>query len=156
MKKIKKMEHLLGKVGYIVQLSQMIEYNLANILALDELLREFNKADSMYLFEYNEYAERANKWYQKLEKNTFGFGLKRAKDIEFFESEVQERLKHICEERNFVVHRLFKEDLFLRHLDSNPDFYYDRLETLIEEMYRVNESLNQIVIKQKEIYKLIW
>ena len=34
---------LWGKVGFIVNLSQMIEYNLANILAFDELLREFKK-----------------------------------------------------------------------------------------------------------------
>lgn len=155
MQKIKKMEHLWGKVGYIVQLSQMIEYNLANILALDELLREFKEADSMYLFEYNEYVERANKWYKKLEKNTFGFGLKRAKDVEFFNSEVQGRLEYICEERNFVVHRMFKEDLFFKHLESDPGFYYDRLEKLIEEMYQINENLNQIVTKQKEEFQSI-
>ena len=49
----KQLEELWGKVGFIVNLSQMIEYNLANILAFDEILREFNNADSMYLFEYN-------------------------------------------------------------------------------------------------------
>lgn len=47
------LEELWGKVGFIVNLSQMIEYNLANILAFDEILREFDNADSMYLFEYN-------------------------------------------------------------------------------------------------------
>ena len=34
---------LWGKIELIVHLSQMIEYNLANILAFDELLREFKK-----------------------------------------------------------------------------------------------------------------
>ena len=47
----KQLEELWGKVGFIVNLSQMIEYNLANILAFDEILREFDNADSMYLFE---------------------------------------------------------------------------------------------------------
>ena len=43
----KQLEELWGKVGFIVNLSQMIEYNLANILAFGEILREFNNADSM-------------------------------------------------------------------------------------------------------------
>jgi hypothetical protein len=41
-KKIEKqLVHLWGKVGFIVNLSQMVEYNLANIVAVDEILREY-------------------------------------------------------------------------------------------------------------------
>ena len=53
------LEELWGKVGFIVNLSQMIEYNLANILAFDEILRGFDNADSMYLFEYNIFVSKA-------------------------------------------------------------------------------------------------
>ena len=48
-----KLLRLWGKVGFIVNLSQMVEYNLANILAFDEILREFETTDSMFVFEYN-------------------------------------------------------------------------------------------------------
>ena len=61
----KQLEELWGKVGFIVNLSQMIEYNLANILAFDEILREFNNADSMYLFEYNTFVSKANNLYNE-------------------------------------------------------------------------------------------
>ena len=38
---------LLGKVGLVVHLSQMIEYNIANILALDELCENFYKSKNV-------------------------------------------------------------------------------------------------------------
>jgi hypothetical protein len=41
------LQELWGKVGFIVHLSQMVEYNLANILSADELLREFEERDSI-------------------------------------------------------------------------------------------------------------
>ena len=41
------LQELWGKVGFIVHLSQMVEYNLANILSADELLRGFDTDNSM-------------------------------------------------------------------------------------------------------------
>lgn len=80
-KKIEKqLIQLWGKVGFIVNLSQMIEYTLANVLAFDELLREFEERDSMFVFEFNEFADKANEWYKKLESKALGFGIHRAKN----------------------------------------------------------------------------
>ena len=56
-----------GMVGFIVNLSQMIEYNLANILALNEILVAFDKEDSMYEFEY---VELLRKTYSDVELTT--------------------------------------------------------------------------------------
>ena len=152
----KKLKLLWGKVGFIVNLSQMIEYTLANILAFDELLREFKDRDSMFVFEYNEFANRSNEWYSKLSKGTLGYGIKRAKELKFFNDESEKFLTHICEERNFVMHSLFKEDLPLKYLESKPDFYFERLESLIMDMNFANEELNKIFKAQKEEFKLIW
>ena len=150
------LEELWGKVGFIVNLSQMIEYNLANILAFNEILREFDKADSMYLFEYNSFVSRANNLYDELSKHTFGYGLKRAKEINFFTDDSLKRLHTICEERNFVVHHLFKDDLKPKYIETNPTFYFERLENLIENMSSANEDLTGIFKRQKDQFKLIW
>lgn len=147
----KQLEELFGKVGFIVNLSQMIEYTLANILAFDELLREFNKNDLMCLFDH--LAVRANKWYTKLSKQSFGYGLRRAQELDFFTADSQERLQNICEERNFVIHHLFKDDLKTQHLETDPSFYFERLESLIEDMYQANEDLNEIFKYQKAQFK---
>ena len=36
-----------GSIGFAVNLSQMIEYNLANILGLNEILSAFNEIETM-------------------------------------------------------------------------------------------------------------
>ena len=147
---------LWAKVGFIVNLSQMVEYNLSNILALDEILREFEKTDSMFVFEYNELVERANNWYKKLFKSTFGGNLNRAKEIKFFTNESEELLSKAIKKRNYVIHSLFKEDLKKNHLETNPKFYFDELEETISLLNDTNESLVEIFKKQKQEHKLIW
>lgn len=66
-----KLTHLWGKVGFILNLSQMIEYTLANILAFDEILREFEKTDSMFVYEFNIFAEKSNKWYKTFNEKLY-------------------------------------------------------------------------------------
>lgn len=151
-----RLTELWGKVGFIVNLSQMIEYNLANILAFDQLLKEFDNKDLLFLFEYNAFVSKANDLYNKLSEHTFGYGLKHAKEIKFFTDDSLNRLQKLCKERNFVVHHLFKDDLKQKHLETNPDFYFERLENLIEDMFSANEDLSQIFKLQKQAYKIIW
>ena len=54
------LQELWGKVGFIVHLSQMVEYNLANILSADELLRGFDTDNSMRIVDYNELVQKSN------------------------------------------------------------------------------------------------
>ena len=61
-----------ASIGFVVNLSQMIEYNLANILGLNDILSAFDNQDSMYTFEYNELVEKAEKWYEKLSGKELG------------------------------------------------------------------------------------
>lgn len=156
-KKIEKqLVHLWEKVGFIVNLSQMVEYNLANILAFDEILREFETMDLMFVFEYNEFVERANNWYKRLSEMTFGANLKRAKEIKFFTNESEELLSKAIDKRNYVIHSLFKDDLKNKYLETNPKYYFKELEDTIYLLNTINESLVEIFKKQKEEHKLIW
>lgn len=147
-KKQKQLKELWGKVGLIVNLSQMIEYTLANVLAFDEILREFEETDSMFVLEYNEFAAKANEWYNKLNNKPLGVGVRRAQEIKFFTEESEKELERILEERNYVIHKLFKEDLVTQELETNPTVYFERLETLIEDMYNANNDLNEIFRKR--------
>lgn len=156
-KKIEKqLINLWGKVGLIVNLSQMVEYNLANILAFDEILREFETTDSMFVIEYNEFVERANNWYKELSKRTFGGNFKRAKEIKFFTEESEELLSKAIDKRNYVIHSLFKDDLKNKYLKTNPKHYFNELEETISLLNTINESLVEIFKQQKEEHKLIW
>ena len=150
-----KLQELWGKVGFIVHLSQMVEYNLANILSADELLREFEERDSMCTIEYNEFAEKSNKMYLKLSTIPLGGILKQAEKVMFFNKEEIELLGKACEKRNYVVHHLFRDDLQSRYLETDTEFYFDELESTIEILHETNEVLTKIFEWQKQEFKLI-
>lgn len=147
---------LLCKVGLVVHLSQMIEYNIANILAFDDVLRKFDESGSMMLYEFNDLTRKAEHWYEILEKNPLGFGLKKARERGFFTDESQKRLDEMCDERNYVVHRMFKDDLLTQNTSKNPTFYYERIENLLEEMKVINDGLTEIFKEKQNEYNSIY
>lgn len=97
---------LWGKVGFIVQLSQMLEYNLANILSANEVLQEFKERDSMCIIEYNEFAKKSNKLYRTLSTKSFGIILKQVEKCHLFDAGELELLREACKKRNYVIHHL--------------------------------------------------
>ena len=102
------LQELWGKVGFIVHLSQMVEYNLANILSADELLREFEERDSMCIMEYNEFAEKSNKLYRTLSTKPLGVILKQVEKVRFFDEDGLDLLQEACKKRNYVVHHFYQ------------------------------------------------
>lgn len=84
---------------------------------------------------------------------TMGNIIAHARRIKFFTEESEQLLAQINSERNFIIHNLFKEDLFLQHIDTNPAFYFPRLEALIDKMYNANAQLNDIFKQQKTEYR---
>ena len=149
------LQELWGKVGFIIHLSQMVEYNLANILSADELLREFEERDVMCIIEYNKFAEKSNALYQTLSTKTFGAILNRAEKIKFFTEDGLKLLREACSKRNYVVHHLFRDDLDSKHLESDPQFYFEELETTIGLLHEINEVLLNIFERQKKDFRLI-
>ena len=149
------LQELWGKVGFIIHLSQMVEYNLANILSADELLREFEERDSMCIIEYNKFAEKSNALYRMVSTKTFGAILNRAEKIKFFTEDGLKLLREACSKRNYVVHHLFRDDLNSKHLESDPQFYFEELETTIGLLHEINEVLLNIFEQQKKDFRLI-
>lgn len=151
-----KLYELWGKIGFIVNLSQMIEYNLTNILAMDEILREFNNRDSMTIIEFNELANKSNHWGHFLETKPLGTIIRRAKEIKFFTEDSIKTLEDVLKRRNDVVHKFFKKDLFGKHLESDPMYYFPYLEETIELFYNVNDTLCKIYKHQKIEFQTIF
>jgi hypothetical protein len=149
------LQELWGKVGFIVHLSQMVEYNLANILSADELLRGFDTDNSMRIVDYNELAQMSNEMYHKLSGIPLGGILRQAKKVKFFNEDGIELLEKACKKRNYVVHHLFRDDLEPKHLENDPQFYFDELENTIETLHEINEVLTKIFERQKQEFKLI-
>ena len=140
-----------GMIGFVVNLSQMIEYNLANILALNEILVIFEKEEFMYKFEYAEFLKKTDEWYKNLDKSELGKLLKNIKLKTDFTKEFISFLDKIRAERNFFVHNVFKDDLFTKAFQNNPKQYIPRLKELIEKMHFANEELIVIFEKMKNL-----
>ena len=150
------LQELWGKVGFIVHLSQMVEYNLANILSADELLRGFDTDNSIRIVDYNELVQKSNEMYHKLSGIPLGGVLKQAKKVLFFNEDGLELLEKACKKRNYVVHNLFRDDLKPRHLETDPEFYFEELENTIEILHEINEVLAKSFERQKQEFELIY
>ena len=146
---------IYSKIGLVVHLSQMIEYNLANIFAFNEILEGFKGTDSMYLYEFNQLAQKANKWYKKLNKMELGRSLEEFKRTTALGEELTSRIDKIRIRRNYYIHSFFKEDLKTQRVSSNPLQIMSDLEALIEEMASVNDQLCVIFNQYKAKYKMV-
>lgn len=145
-----------GMVGFVVNLSQMIEYNLANILALNEILVAFDKEEFMFEFEYAELLKKTDEWYKKIDKLELGKLLENIKSRTDFTEEFIVFLTEIRTERNYFVHNVFKEDLFKKEFQNNPKQFIPRLQQLIGKMHSANEELVNIFADMKKEVKLIY
>ncbi|MCK9289758.1 MAG: hypothetical protein M0P08_05235 [Acholeplasmataceae bacterium] len=145
-----------GMVGFVVNLSQMFEYNLANILALNEILVAFDNEESMYEFEYAELLRKTDDWYKKLDKCELGKVLREVKIKKIITEEFVNYLDEIRTERNYFVHNVFKEDLVTKAFQNNPKQYIPRLQDLVGKMHAANEELVKIFADMKKEVKLIY
>lgn len=145
-----------GTVGLVVNLSQMIEYNLANILALNEILVAFDKKEAMFEFEYAELLKKTDEWYKKLDRFELGKLLENIKSKTDFTAEFITFLTEIKAERNYFVHNVFKEDLFTKEFQNNPKQFIPRLQELIAKMHAANDELLKIFAKMKKEVKMIY
>ena len=53
------------------------------------------------------------------------------------------------------MHHLFRDDLEPKHLENDPQFYFEELETTIGLLHEINEVLTKIFERQKQEFKLI-
>ena len=143
-------------IGFVVNISQMVEYNLANILALNEILVAFDKEDSMYELEYVELLRKTDDWYKKLDRFELGKLLENIKSRTDFTKEFIDFLTEIRTERNFFVHNVFKDDLFTKAFQDNPKQYIPRLQELIAKMHVANNELVKIFAEMKKEVKMIY
>ena len=134
----------------------MIEYNLANILSMNEIISSFDEKESMYVCEYNELVEKAEEWYKKLDKGELGKLLSNMKNKEIVTEEFIYCLDEIREERNYYIHNVFKEDLFTKEFQNNPKQFIPKLQKLVSKMNVVNDMLIKKLSDMKEIMKFVY
>ena len=76
--------------------------------------------------------------------------LEQAEKVKFFTEDGLKLLSEACEKRNFVIHHLFREDLFKGYVDTQPEYYYETVEETIGMLHEINEQLVEIFKQQKK------
>ena len=143
-------------IGLVVNLSQMIEYNLSNILALNEILVSFDNSESMYSFEYAELLKRSEEWYEKLSKQELGKIINNLKNKSIFNDSFIKLIDEIRNERNYYVHTIFKNDLFTKKIQMEPKRCIVDIKELVNKMGDLNNVLVKEFDRMKTEVKMIY
>lgn len=141
---------MYSRFGYIFHTLQMVEYNLANILAIEEFEKEtkaiFEEKD------INEIKDKINKKYEELSKYTFGKLKSIVKDSKYLKEIDLNCLEEIIKYRNYLAHNCFKEKLLENQLISveDVDIFVNELNDFEEKIVSFNEILLEIFEKNKK------
>ena len=144
-KKLKRdLNSLWARVGFIMQLSQMIEYNLLNILAGNKYL---DGIEELSIYDFNGYDKAAKDSNDVLKYNnesTLGKLLNKAVKEGIFTDNFIKVLEKVVEKRNYYTHQFFKDQLDKNVLESNPSHYFKDMSETISLSYEVNKALLEI------------
>ena len=151
-----KLMEIWGSVGFVMHLAQLIEYNIVNIIAGNKFLKDITNKKNITIDEYEKRAYRSNKILHNLSYNkTMGDVVYAAKDAKLFDDEIAQRIDLIKSKRDYYAHTFFKEQLFSKDMENNPDQLLEQLKIYIEEMNNMNTILIEIDKKQREEAKRI-
>jgi len=144
---------LYGRVGMIVALSQMIEYNLAEVQAYQKVLSLFDKDGQVKREIFEKVSKEAEVLWEKSLNETLGQNIAQIKGAGIFKNNPKQidELEAVLKERNYLVHQFFKEDVAKRSIEKNITSVLKRLLDDVERMNRLNEALiGQIKDLEKE------
>lgn len=145
---------MYSRIGVILHTLQMNEYNVANILALEEFEKETGRVfteDDVYRIKGN-----INKKFEELSTLTFGKLKKQVEKSKYLANVDMKQLEKIVVYRNYLAHRCFKEKLLNNELSTIEDAnrFVEELNDFEVVTHDFNEWLLEIFKKNK--IKRIW
>lgn len=145
---------MYSRIGFLLHLLQMNEYNIANIIALEE----FEKLNGKVVTEEDIARVRkdADAKFEKLSGLTFGQLKKKVENSKNLANADMELLGKIVDYRNYLAHRCFKEKLLNHELETleDVDKFIDELNDFEIIIHDFNEWLLKIFEKNK--IKRLW
>jgi len=150
---------MYSRIGYCFHLTQMVEYNLANILSIEEF--EKNKKIVFTEEDIKIIKDRIDKKFNELSKITFGCLKNKVCKCDYLKDIDYDKLEKIVGYRNYLAHNCFKDKLLKKEFESIDDVdkfvtELNGFETILSEMndYLLNVFKNQkhktiLMIKNK-------
>lgn len=140
---------MYSRIGFIFHIIQMIEYNIANILALEEF--EKKQSDTFTYSDVQLIKNNIDIKFNKLSKFTFGRLKDEVEKSKYLANVDMELLKKIVDYRNYLAHRCFKEKLLNNELSSveDADKFVDELNNFETVSKNFNEWLLTVFRKNR-------
>lgn len=145
---------MYSRIGLIFHIIQMNEYNIANILSLEEFENE--NIDVFTENDIKRIRKNIDIKFNELSELTFGKLKKQVEKSKYLADVDMTVLEKIVEYRNYLAHRCFKEKLMNNELKSieDADKFVDELNEFEVMVKDFNEWLLDIFEKNK--IKQIW
>jgi hypothetical protein len=120
------MEEIYNLIGEILEIVQYIEWNIV-VLACREC------------------DEDSDELWGEMQTMTLGQVIKKAQQIEVFDEDNIEELEYILNKRNYLVHRYFKDQDFVKHKWNEPFLDNKRKElfNMLIRFKKFNDMLNE-------------
>ena len=142
-----KMQEIYLALGEIVEVSQVIEYNLATLIKYNEYIKKFKDNHKLSKRDYDNFFEEVEVMYTELNSSTLGQIINKLKEVDIFNSSSIQKLYDLLKERNYLVHRFFKDNNF-NEIKVYSQKYNDickRLQTTFLNMQDINYKLCEII-----------
>lgn len=134
---------MYSAIGYIVHLMQMIDYNIANILAISDMNTKILEKEPLTEQEYVEIKDKAKKFYNKIISISTGRLRDKFKNSPLLSSDDVSLIQDAIKKRNEIIHKIFIDDLVAKKFDNleEVDKYIDYLNKFEEDLRNLNEEL---------------
>jgi len=140
---------LYTRIGYNFHVIQMIEYNIANIISIEEF--EKNKKEEFTENDINEIKNLIENKYILLSEYTFGQLKNEVEGSSYLKEIDMDSLSKVVNYRNYLAHQCFKEKLLNDELENLEDVekFIDELNNFEAILIPLNEYLINVFKENK-------
>ncbi|MGN1227832.1 MAG: hypothetical protein ACI4TX_04230 [Christensenellales bacterium] len=143
------MQEIYILLGEILEISQIIEYNLALLIKYNEYIERL-KCDKR-IKRSDLFGKDVDKMHNQLLSGTLGQIINKVKEINVFSSESIDKLYKVLNERNNLVHRFFKDNNFstIERFGQKYNKILQNLDLTLNNMKDINNKLCDIINGQQ-------
>lgn len=142
-----------ANVGYCIEISQMLEYNLRKLICYYKSVNEIEKSE-ITKDNVEKICKFYDNFYEKTYKERFTLGrlTKELKKVQVIDSKILDNFDKINKYRIQVVHMIFQNNIIVNKFKDSK-YVLDYNQNHLIPMINITEANNDFVIKMINMYK---
>lgn len=145
------MQEVYLLVGEILEVSQVIEYNLALVIKYSEYINKLKKINKVVKRDFANFEKDVEILHSQLMSSTLGQIITKVKEVGVFSAESIDKLYNLLKERNYLVHKFFKVNNFneIPRFSNKYNGILQCLNDMLINMQVINSKLYNIIKSQQ-------